>query len=122
VYAGAISRDPDAVAAMFTPDGVYEAPLIPDGHPLPRRLVGRAAIRAGMGSYQRDPALQGTADFGRSGFTLHETADPDVFITEIDTVLTQADGTGTTMSLVQIYRLHDGLIALLRDYFPAPPA
>ena len=31
MYAGAISRDPGAVAAMFTEDGVYEAPLVPDG-------------------------------------------------------------------------------------------
>ena len=35
VYAGAITRNPDAIAAMFTEDGVYEAPLVPDGHPLP---------------------------------------------------------------------------------------
>ena len=40
MYAGAISRNPVAVAAMFTEDGVYEAPLIPDGHRLPRRLTG----------------------------------------------------------------------------------
>jgi hypothetical protein len=33
LYAGAISRDPDAQAAMFTEDGVYEAPLIPDLQP-----------------------------------------------------------------------------------------
>lgn len=39
MYAGAISRNPVAVAAMFTEDGVYEAPLIPDGHRLPRRLT-----------------------------------------------------------------------------------
>ena len=36
MYAGAISRNPEAVAAMFTEDGVYEAPLIPDG-PGPHR-------------------------------------------------------------------------------------
>lgn len=45
MYAGAISRDPEAVAAMFTEDGVYEAPLVPDDHRLPRRLAGRDAIR-----------------------------------------------------------------------------
>ena len=30
VYAGAISRNPGAIVAMFTEDGVYEAPLVPD--------------------------------------------------------------------------------------------
>jgi ketosteroid isomerase-like protein len=122
MHAGAISHDADAFAALFTPDGVYEAPLVPPGHRLPSRLEGREAIRAGIGAYHREPGFQGTVDIEQSSYVLHETADPDVFITEIDTVLTQADGTGTTMSLVQIYRLHDGLIALLRDYFPAPPA
>ena len=48
VHAGAITRNPDAIAAMFADDGVYEAPLAPDGHPL-RRLVGRDAIRTGRG-------------------------------------------------------------------------
>ena len=44
VYAGAVTRNPDAIAAMFTEDGVYDAPLAPDGHPLHRRLTGRDAI------------------------------------------------------------------------------
>jgi uncharacterized protein (TIGR02246 family) len=108
LYAGAITRDPEAVAALFTEDGVYETPL---GH---ASLAGRDAIRAGIGAYQRDP---GKADLERSGYVLHETADPDVFIVEIDAVLIGTDGQRTTMSLVQIFRLRDGLIARLRDYF-----
>ena len=56
MYAGAISRNPEAVAAMFTEDGVYEAPLIPDGHRLPRRLAGRDAIRAGLSAFHRELA------------------------------------------------------------------
>jgi ketosteroid isomerase-like protein len=121
VHAGPISRDPDAVAALFTEDGVIEAPLVPPGHPLPRRLEGREAIRAGVGAYQREPAFSGTPDLERSGYVLHETADPDVFICEIDTVLAHDDGTRTTVSLVQIFRVRDGRIASLRDYF-LPPA
>ncbi|GAB3975487.1 nuclear transport factor 2 family protein [Plantactinospora veratri] len=121
LHAGAISRDPEAVAALFTEDGEYEAPLLPAGHPLPRRLVGRRAIRAGMGAYHREPAYQGTADLAESGYSLHETADPDVFVVEIDTVLVAPTGQRTTMSLVQIFRIRDGRIAKLRDYFPPPP-
>lgn len=122
VYAGAIRRDPDAHAAQFTDDGVYEAPLIPEDHPLPRRLDGREAIRAGIGGYHQHPAYQVTVDMARSGYVLHDTADPDVFIVELDTVLVGPEGQATTMSLVQIFRVRDGRIASLRDYFAPPPA
>jgi ketosteroid isomerase-like protein len=120
VYAGAITRNPDAVAAMFTADGVTEAPLVPDDHPL-RRLVGRDAIRAGVGQYHQRPAHQGTMNLERSAYVLHDTQDPDVFIAEIDVAFDEADGRRTTMSLVQIFRLRDGQIAVLRDYFAEPP-
>jgi ketosteroid isomerase-like protein len=120
MYAGAISRNPDAVAELFTEDGVLETPLVPEGHSLPRRLEGRDAIRAGVGAYHREPAFQGKADFERSGYTLHDTADPDVFVAEIDTVFNRTDGPTVTLSLVQIYRVRDGRIAKLRDYFSPP--
>lgn len=115
-YAGAITRNPDAIAAMFTEDGVYEAPLVPDDHPL-RRLVGRAAIRTGTSAYHQRPTDLGTMNLQRSAYVLHDTADPDVFIAEIDVAFDQADGRPTTMSFVWIFRLRDGQIARLRDYF-----
>jgi len=119
VYAGAITRNPDAIAALFTEDGVYDAPLVPDGHPL-HRLVGRDAIRTGTSAYHQRPTDQGTMNLERSAYVLHDTADPDVFIAEIDVAFDQADGRPTTMSLVQIFRLRDGQIARLRDYFVDP--
>ena len=113
VHAGALSRDADALAALFTEDGVLEAPLVPDGHPFPNRLVGRDAIRDGLAEYYRRPVgAPGTVDTERSAFVVHDTADPDVFIAEIDTVVD-----GVAMSLVQIVRLRDGKIARLRDFF-----
>ncbi|GAA0433904.1 hypothetical protein Aca07nite_01360 [Actinoplanes capillaceus] len=121
VYAGAVTRNPDSIAEMFTEDGVFEAPLVPDGHPLHRPLVGRPAIRAGMAEYhRRHPAGQDTLNVERSAHVLHETGDPDVFIAEIDVVFDNPDGS-RTMSLVQIFRLHGGRIARLRDYFSEPP-
>ncbi|MEU4219374.1 nuclear transport factor 2 family protein [Actinoplanes sp. NPDC026623] len=121
VYAGAISRDPDAVAAMFTEDGVLDAPLVPDGHPLRRRLVGREAIRAGVALYHGQLTDQGAMNVERSAYILHDTADPEAFIAEIDVAFDQADGRRTTTSLVQIFRLRGGRIAMLRDYFAEPP-
>ncbi|MEV4642983.1 nuclear transport factor 2 family protein [Actinoplanes sp. NPDC049548] len=115
VHAGPISRDPDAVAALFTPDGVFEAPLLPAGHALPRRLSGREEIRTGIGAFHHHPAFQGAVDLARSRYVLHETADPDVFIVETDTAFVAAG----EISLVQIFRIRDGEIALMRDYFAA---
>jgi ketosteroid isomerase-like protein len=122
LYAGPISRNPDAVAGMFTEDGIFEAPLVPDDHTLPRRLVGRDAIRTGIAVYHRELAFDGTVNFEESTYVLHDTAEPDVFIAEIDTVLNDPAGQRMTMSLVQIFRIRDGQIALLRDYFAAPSA
>ena len=119
VYAGPISRDADMVAELFTDDGVYEVPLLPPDHHLPRRLVGRRAIREGIGAFHREPAFEGTVDTEQSRFVLHETADPDVFIAEIDTVIVGTGGP-VAISLVQIFRVREGRIALMRDYFEAP--
>ena len=119
VRAGAMTRNPDAVAELFTPDGVYEAPFVPEGHAFPRRLVGRAEIRAGLAAYyELSAGTGGTVNVEQSRYVLHTTADPDVFIAEIDTVVDGADG-ATTISLVQIFRVTEGKIALLRDYFAA---
>jgi ketosteroid isomerase-like protein len=121
MYAGAITRNPDAIAAMFTEDGVYDAPLVPDDHPL-RHLVGRDAIRAGTGLYHQQPTYQGAMNLERSGYVLHDTADPDVFMAEIDVAFDEAGGRRTTMSLLQVFRLRDGRIAMLRDYFSEVPS
>ena len=102
---------------MFTEDGVYEAPLIPDGHRLPRRLAGRDAIRAGLSAFHRELASQGTVNAGQSRLVLHDTADADVFIAELDAVLDHPGGRREPVSLVQIFRIRDGRIAVLRDYF-----
>jgi uncharacterized protein len=119
-YAGALTRDPDAVAELFTEDGVYEAPLLPDGHRLPRVLAGREAIRAGVVAFHREPAFAGRVDAARSRFVLHETGDPEVFIAEIDAAMVDARGQSATVALVQIFHVRDGQIARLRDYFAAP--
>ncbi len=121
MFAGAITRNPDAIAAMFTEDGVYEAPLAPDSHPL-RYLVGRDAIRSGTSVYHQQPTYQGTMNVERSAYVLHDTADPDVFIAEIDVAFDEADGRWMTMSLVWIFRLRDEQISMFRDYFTELPS
>jgi hypothetical protein len=120
IWTGLI-RDADARAEMFTMDGVLEAPLIPAGHIHPRRLEGREEIRAGLAAhYQRLANHDLTVNTDQSRYVLHITTDPDVFIAEIDAALDVA-GETTTLSAVQIFRIHDGKIAMMREYF-APDA
>jgi ketosteroid isomerase-like protein len=117
VVAGAMTRDADALAEVFASDGVMEAPLVPPGHDYPRRLEGRDQIRAGMAAYyQRSANTDHTVDTGKSRYVLHMTSDPDLFVAEIDAVL-NGPADATVVSLVQIFRIRDGKITLLRDYF-----
>ncbi|MFJ5263669.1 nuclear transport factor 2 family protein [Streptomyces sp. NPDC088387] len=117
VHAGAFSQDAAAVAEMFTEDGVLEAPLVPAGSVFPKRMRGRDEIREGLAAYYaRQVPDTRKPDVEKSRYALHTTGDPDVFIAEIDTVLL-SDGVEETVSLVQIFRIRDGRIALLRDYF-----
>lgn len=119
VYAGALTRDAGAVAELFTEDGVLEAPLLPADSAFPRRMAGREAIRAGLAAYYARPVGgPRVPNLAKSGYVLHTTADPEVFVAEIDTVFDGADGEeDETVSLVQVFRLREGRIARLRDYF-----
>lgn len=87
------------------------------GRVFPRRLEGREKIRDGMAAYYaRSVDSDRKVNADRYRYVLHTTADPDVFIAEIDTAF-DVPGGATTMSLVQIFRLRDGKIALLREHF-----
>ncbi|MFD5466040.1 nuclear transport factor 2 family protein [Kitasatospora sp. NPDC127059] len=120
VYAGAMTRNADALAECFTEDGVFEAPLVPAGAAFPRRLEGREEIRSVMAAYYEQHRAKGDRppNVEKSAYVLHTTADPDVFIAEIDTVFDGDDGEeDRAVSLVQIVRVRDGRITRLRDYF-----
>jgi uncharacterized protein len=123
LWASAMTRDAEALAGLFAADGVLESPLVPPGHDYPRRLEGREQIRAEMAAYYQRSANAGQTagsgqapDTGKSRYVLHTTADPGVFIVEIDAVLSGPAGS-TTIPLVQIFRVRDDKITLLRDYF-----
>ena len=122
VWATAMTHNAEALAEMFTTDGVIEAPLAPSGEAFPRRLRGRDEIRKGLAAYyERSTTAKRSVDVDQTRYVLHRTSDPDVFILEIDAVEIDAafDGPSdpATMSLVQIFRARDGKISLIRDYF-----
>lgn len=117
VWAGAMTRNADALAELFATDGVLEAPLVPPGSAFPRRLEGRDEIRDGMAAYyQRTATVDLKVNADKSRYVVHTTTDPDVFIVEIDAAFDLAGEAGT-MALVQIFRIRDEKIVLLRDYF-----
>jgi uncharacterized protein (TIGR02246 family) len=114
---GLMTHDADAMADLFTADGVFEAPLVAPGGHVPSRVEGREEIRAFLTAYHQRPAIvDRKVNVGESRYVLHTTADPDVFITEVDAVMDVA-GESVTVSQVKIYRIRDGKIAVLRDYF-----
>jgi ketosteroid isomerase-like protein len=116
VWAG-LTRDSDAQAELFTEDATFEAPFAPEGGVFPRRVEGRDGLRTFFKElHERTAKLDQKVDPNASRYVLHTTADPEVFIAEIDAAV-EIDGSATTMSLVQIFRLRDGRIAMMRDYF-----
>lgn len=112
-----LAGDANAQADLFAPDGVFEAPLSPGGE-FPRRIEGRDEIRRVLAGFHARNRVGGDVriDRDQSQRIVHETTDPAVFVTEIDVRMHLA-GVERDMSLVQIYRVHDGQIVLLRDYF-----
>jgi ketosteroid isomerase-like protein len=113
----AMSRDVDAQADLFATDAVFEAPLVPAGSTYPRRLEGRAELRKGFAEiHRRSDRVPGVVNVEKTRYTLHLTTDPDVFIAEIDAAL-DVDGGTVVVPFVQIFRLRDGEIVSMRDYF-----
>jgi len=122
--AGPLTQNADAVAEMFAVDGVFEAPLVPVGRAFPRRLEGREEIRKGLADYyarwaheQEQAGLAGLkVNEEKSRSVVHTTAGPDVFVVETDTAFDGPDGI-QIVSLVKIFRMRDGEIVQLHDYF-----
>ncbi|GIG55987.1 hypothetical protein Lfu02_03590 [Longispora fulva] len=113
-YLGA-HHDADAQADLFAPDGVLELPFAPAG--VTRRFAGREAIREMLHRYHARAAQSpDTVDFAGTRLAWHETTDPGTVIAEIDTRLITPDGP-TELTLVQIFRVTDGEIVSLRDFW-----
>jgi ketosteroid isomerase-like protein len=106
-----MERDMRAQAELYAPDGVLEWPFAPDG--VPTRIEGREEIlrtletlRAGAGGLEIDEA--------NSKVTVHETADPEVIVVELDLAMGPV-----RLPYVQVYQVRDGQIVNLRDYWGA---
>jgi ketosteroid isomerase-like protein len=103
----------DVYADLFAADATLELPFAPPG--VPRRIEGREAIgafiRAGAERLRAAPP-----HFQFRSIVVHETADPEVIVTEFE-VHGVAAGDPYQFSNLQVMAVRNGEIASLRDYW-----
>src|ERR1700744_4639986 len=106
-----LSGDADALADLYAPDAVIEAPFAPPG--APSRLAGREAIREYSRQVMASPLR--LEDF--EGIELYQTQDPEAVIVEIRTAGTvTTTGRPFTATSIQVLRIREGHIVLFRDF------
>jgi ketosteroid isomerase-like protein len=104
-------------ADCFASDGVLELPFAPIG--MPRRLVGRAAIRELLAPAYHAARQAGRRILGYAGLRLHDTGDPEVAVAEFTLQGQAGDGASYELPFIQVLRARGGEIVELRDYFDA---
>lgn len=101
-------------ADLFAADGTLELPFAAPG--IPRRIEGRESIRA----FFRAAAarVQSPLQWEFRSVVVHETADPEVIVTEFD-VHGRDPWTGepSQFSNLQVMAVRHGEIVSLRDYW-----
>ena len=106
-----LSGDADALADLYAPDAVIEAPFAPPG--APSRLAGREAIR----EYSRRVVASPLRLEDYEVTELYQTQDPEVVIVELRTKGTvTTTGRSITAMSIQVLRIRDGHIVLFRDF------
>ena len=101
---------------LFAPNGTLEFPFAPPG--VPARMKGRAQIGSALLPLWERAWNSGWRSTGYSPIVVHETMNPEVVVAEFD-LYGEIRPTGETfqMAFVHIYRVRDGRIVSLRDYW-----
>ena len=113
-----LEMDANGFADLFAADGVMEFPFGARAVGLPECLEGREQIRSHLAARMGGARRSGRRMIGYDAVVVHETADPEVIIVEFDLV-GELSATGQTYQLpyVQVFRIRDGAILVMRDYF-----
>lgn len=108
--------DADGQADLFAAAGVWEFPLATGT--FPRRIAGRDNIRTfGKVGMERSKSA-GRRIIGYRSVVVHETRDPNTVIVEFELEgEVVAKGERYVIPYIQVLRVMDGEIVLLRDYF-----
>ena len=104
---------------FFAEDGVLELPFAPA--PMPKRIVGREAVRALLAPRYRALRATGQHIAGYRNVRVHETTNPEVIVAEFE-ALAVPRGAGQApraepLPFAIVYRISRGRILLQRDYF-----
>jgi len=106
-----LDGDADGFADLFAPDAVFE--FVFHGPPgAPVRLEGQEAIRAYSRRIMDSPLRLEAYEVTE----LYPTQDPEVVIVEMRSRATLATGRSLAATSIQVLRIQDGRIALVRDF------
>ena len=106
-----LNGDADGFADLFAPDAVIEFSF--HGPPgTPERLEGREAIREYSRRVMASPLRLDAYEVTE----LYRTQDPAVVIVEMRAQATLATGRPMTATSIQVLRIQDGHIVLVRDF------
>ena len=114
-----IACDANGFANLFAPDGIMEFPFGGAAVGLPECLEGREQIRQHLLTALGRAKQSGRRPVAYDALMLHETSDPELLIAEFD-LQGEVASTGETylVPYVQVFRIRDGQIVSMRDYFP----
>jgi ketosteroid isomerase-like protein len=100
----------DQVAALYAEDCLIEIPYVFGA--TPNRIEGGDSVRAHFRGADQIPFVLRARDH-----VVHETADPELVVSEWDYVVTaKATGRTGTFANVQLLRVRDGLIVHSKDF------
>lgn len=102
-------------ADCFAEDGVLELPFAPP--PMPKRVQGRAAIRAILQPRYDAARAAGRRIVEYANLWIHQTLDPQVIVVEFDVVGAAGGAIPYTLPFIHVIRVVGDEIALQRDYF-----
>lgn len=113
-----IKFDADGQAELFDEDGIWELPFAPD--PIPKQIIGREAIRAFGKKSMASSTRRNRRLLRYNQLHMYETKRQNLILVEfkLEGEVT-TDGTFYTIPFLQVLRVKNGKIILLRDYFPS---
>lgn len=117
LHQSVLNYDAKSQAELFDDNAVWEFPFAPDG--IPKRIVGKdtivAAAKAGMESSKR----KGRRVIGYNSVKFYETTDQELIFVEFELQgEISSSGTKYQIPYIQLLKVRNGKIILLRDYFP----
>lgn len=110
--------DREAEIELFAPDAVVEFPFAPPG--VPARFQGHAEIMQMHNKLDKQRGSEMESDPEQARYTVHEATDSETVIGELEAGITiPTTGEKITLRQVHVYRVRDGRIVSVRDYFDA---